>query len=96
MSRAFTWVLVASLFLLAAITVAQQWRLDRALRQIQILEQEIRSLDVSEASKTINGVTWTWSKGQGDWPDGTPAAENETGADFRRRVQAWCEVLEKG
>jgi hypothetical protein len=94
-SRALSWVLIASLFLLGAIVVVQQWRLDRAVRQIEAIEGEMRRLGLSEASKTVNGVTWTWYKGQGDWSDGSPAGPTESGAEFRRRVVAWCEELEK-
>lgn len=73
--------------------MSQQWRLDRALRRVDHLEKELEGLSMSEASKTINGVTWTWHKGQDDWPDGTPADQNESGAEFRRRVEAWCAAL---
>jgi len=96
-TRLLSWVLVGCLFLLGAITISQQWRLDRALRRIGQVEQDMKGLPkMTQAQKTINGVTWTWSKGAGDWPNGQLADPDESGDTFRRRVEAWCAALEGG
>lgn len=45
------------------------------------------------ATRTINGTTYTWTQGAGDWPDGTRVQADESGTAFLERVEAWVTHL---
>lgn len=90
--RTATWFVAALLFALGCAMVVQQVRVDRMSRVVRDIETEIRRLRMS-ASRTINGTTYTWTQGAGDWPDGTRVQADESGTVFLERVGAWVTHL---